>query len=63
MGDRRYVARVGMSYVPRDGKREVRREIGDAVDDLPVDAIAGLLEGGAIETMTTGAAEPPTKEE
>ena len=62
MGDAsRYVARVGMSYVPRGGKGEVRREIGDAVDDLPAAAIAGLLETGVIETVATEAAS--TKEE
>jgi hypothetical protein len=62
---RRLVARVGMGYVPRGGEAEVRREVGEAVDDLPEAAIAGLLEAGAIgpAPAATGAGEASSKEE
>lgn len=47
----KYVALVGLNY-PVKGK-EVRREPGQSVDDLPLKSIAHLLKSGAIEEVQT----------
>lgn len=47
MGER-YRVLKGLNY-PGSGGTDIRREPGDFADDLPMVAIARLIEGGAIE--------------
>lgn len=51
---KKYLVNVGMNWPGADGEDERRAEAGDEVDDLPEEAIPGLLKAGYIEHVKPG---------
>ena len=44
----KYIAKVGLNYVPEGAKQEVRVEAGEVASGLPKKSIDGLIETGAV---------------
>jgi hypothetical protein len=51
---RKYLVNVGMDYPSNGDGENHRAEVGDEVDDLPEEAVAGLLKAGYIENVKPG---------
>lgn len=50
-----HVIKVGVDYIPKGKRTEVRHEPGDVVDDLPAEVAKSWLKQGIIEVASAKA--------